>query len=270
MAHESEAHDLSLDFIDTASSLDFMKGVHRDLMSALNLQPRDRVLDVGCGPGDRVVELARQVGPGGSADGVDFSSALIEEARKRWASSGLPVSFQVGDAHALPFPDATFDACRAERVFVHLQDPPLAFAEMVRVSKPGARIAVFDMDADTLIVDAPSRATTRKILDLRADLFRSKGWIGRGLRPLYMRHGLADVNIAPATCIFLDYEFADQFWSLGRTAALARSQGLISSADEDEWMESLREAGAAGRFFLSITAFLACGTKPGRPTASTK
>jgi ubiquinone/menaquinone biosynthesis C-methylase UbiE len=262
MAHESEPHDLSLDFIDTASSLDFMKVVHRDLLSALDLRPSDAVLDVGCGPGDRVVELAQQVGAGGRAVGVDYSEALIHEAHRRWASSDLPVSFHVGDAHALPFPDASFDACRAERVFVHLQDPARAFAEMVRVAKPGARVAVFDMDADTLIVDAPDRRVTRAILDLRADLFRSRGWIGRRLRALYVEHAMTAVQIAPATCVFMDHDFASAFWSLGQTAALARDRNLISAAEEVDWLSALRDAGAGGRFFLSVTAFLACGTKP--------
>jgi SAM-dependent methyltransferase len=193
---------------------------------------------------------------------VDYSETLISEAHRRWTTSGLPVSFRVGDAHALPFPDASFDACRAERVFVHLQDPARAFAEMVRVSKPGARVAVFDMDADTLIVDAPNRRVTRAILDLRADAFRSQGWIGRRLRALYVQHAMTDIDIGPATCMFLDYDFANEFWSLGRTAALARDRGLISAAEEADWVSSLRDAGAAGRFFLSVTAFLACGKKP--------
>lgn len=262
MPHATEGHDLSLDFIDTAGSLEFMKGIHRDFLSVLKLRDGESVLDIGCGPGDRVVELAREVGPGGKAVGIDYSAALIDEAHKRWDASGLPVSFHVGDAHTLPFPDASFDACRAERVFVHLQDPPRALSEMVRVARPGARIAVFDMDADTLIVDSPNRAVTRKVLDLRADQFRSKGWIGRRLRRLYAEHGLTNVTLEPSTCMFTDYEFANEFWSLRRTASLARSQGLISEAEEVEWNESLRAAGAANHFFLSITAFLVCGTKP--------
>lgn len=262
MSHATEAHDLSLDFIDTAGSLEFMKGIHRDFLSQLGLRAGESVLDLGCGPGDRVVELAQQVGARGNAVGIDYSESLIDEARRRWGASGLPVSFHVGDAHALPFPDASFDACRAERVFVHLQDPAQAMSELVRVARSGARIAIFDMDADTLITDAPNRQVTRKILDLRADMFRSKGWIGRGFRRLYVEHGLKDVNIIPATCTFTDYEFADGFWSLSRTAAIARAQGLISEGEEVGWIDALRTAGSANRFFLSITAFLVCGVKP--------
>lgn len=262
MAHATEGHDLSLDFIDTAGSLEFMKGIHRDLLSVLNLQLGESVLDVGCGPGDRVVELAQYLGPRGKAAGIDYSATLIDEAHKRWGSSGLPVSFHVGDAHTLPFPDASFDACRAERVFVHLQDPRRVLAEMVRVARPGARIAIFDVDAETMIVDSPLRAVTRKIMDFRADQFRSNGWIGRRLRGLYVEQGLANVTLKPATCMFTDFAFADAFWSLGQTAALARSQGIISEGEEMAWVESLRDADATKRFFLSVTAFLACGTKP--------
>ncbi len=262
MAHATEGHDLSLDFIDMAGSLEFMKGIHRDFISVLNLHAGESVLDIGCGPGDRVAELAREVGHEGKAAGIDYSAALIDEAHRRWGSSGLPASFHVGDAHTLPFPDASFDACRAERVFVHLQDPQRALSEMVRVAKSGARIAIFDVDADTMIVDSPLRDVTRKILDFRADQFRSNGWIGRRLRGLYTEQGLANVTLKPATCMFTDFGFADAFWSIGQTATLARSQGLISEGEEAAWIESLRAAGAANRFFLSVTAFLACGIKP--------
>jgi SAM-dependent methyltransferase len=64
----------------------------------------------------------------------------------------LPIEFDVGDAEALAFDDATFDAVRAERVLQHLKDPATAVAEMARVVRPGGRVFVLDPVHDAAVV----------------------------------------------------------------------------------------------------------------------
>src|SRR5581483_11838613 len=112
-----------------------------------------RVLDVGCGPGDDTRQIAARLVPGGLAVGLDRSAVMVGEARRRAGGSGLPLEFHTGDACALEFPDATFDACRAERVLVHVNDPGRAVAEMTRVTRPGGRVVAFDGDSVTVTID---------------------------------------------------------------------------------------------------------------------
>src|SRR5262245_4014546 len=96
------------------------------------------ILDVGCGLGEVCADLAELVGPTGRVVGIDASEALIAHARERWGASRI--EFDVGDAEALEFEDATFDAVRAERVVQHLGDPATAIAEMARVVRPGGGV----------------------------------------------------------------------------------------------------------------------------------
>jgi ubiquinone/menaquinone biosynthesis C-methylase UbiE len=70
----------------------------------------------------------------------------VAEARRRAASSGLSVAFEVGNATQLRFAANTFDACRTERMLMHIAEPARAFAELVRVTRGDGRIAVFDFD----------------------------------------------------------------------------------------------------------------------------
>ena len=112
----------------------------------LGLEPGHAVLDVGCGAGDVCVELAGRVGPSGRVCGVDVSEAMVAAARAAADKAGREVDLRVASAYSLPFADASFDAVRAERVFQHLDDPARALAEMVRVTRPGGRILVFDPD----------------------------------------------------------------------------------------------------------------------------
>jgi SAM-dependent methyltransferase len=117
------------------------------------------VVDVGCGTGTAARELANRVE---RVVGVDASEAMIEVARKR--SGGRPdVRFEVGDALALPFRDATVDGYRAERLFQHLANPAAALSEARRVLRPGGRIAIIDQDWDTLIFATDDIETTRRV-----------------------------------------------------------------------------------------------------------
>jgi SAM-dependent methyltransferase len=95
-------------------------------------EPGRRVLDVGCGPGALTTVLAERLGAEHVA-AVDPSEPFVRAARDR-----LPgVDVRVARAEALPYPDATFDACLAQLVVHFLADPVAGLGEMRRVTRPG-------------------------------------------------------------------------------------------------------------------------------------
>jgi SAM-dependent methyltransferase len=101
-----------------------------------------RVLDIGCGTGVVLGLLMRDFDVQGV--GLDASSKMIDAARRE-----LPevAEFHIGSAESLPFADATFDAVLM-RLVVHLIDRPRAFAEALRVLRPGGRFVVTTSDRD--------------------------------------------------------------------------------------------------------------------------
>src|SRR4051794_541945 len=78
------------------------------VLSALNLQTGERILDIGSGPGLLVEEMAAVIGPRGSICGVDSSAAMIAISQKRTAYLAQ-VDLREGDASALPYPNNEFD-----------------------------------------------------------------------------------------------------------------------------------------------------------------
>jgi ubiquinone/menaquinone biosynthesis C-methylase UbiE len=218
------------------------------------------LLDVGCGNGDDVQALAKRVGPTGRVVGVDRSETMIAEARTRADGSELPITFEVGNAHALGFSDDTFDGCRADRVLHHVEDPARVLAEMVRVARSVARIVTMDPDFDTAVVDSRDRELTRALLHVNCDNYRN-GWMGRQALGLFKDAGLTDIAIVPFTITLTDYAQANVILALEGTVARATESGLVSGSAGGKWLQDLQVVSSAGRFFAACTAFLLCGRK---------
>ena len=106
----------------------------------LNIPTGGVALDVGSGPGNVTASLARAAGSDGLALGVDISEPML--ARAVDAQAGPNVGFLRADAQQLPFRDESFDAATSLAVLQLIPDPPATLAEIVRVLKPGGRVAI--------------------------------------------------------------------------------------------------------------------------------
>src|SRR5205823_3081120 len=95
---------------------------------------------VACGSGKLTAELARLAGPGGRVVGLDFSPEMLQVARKDHPR----IEFLEGDALALPFDDASFDAATIAFGLRNLADPIRGLSEMLRVVKPSGRAVVLE------------------------------------------------------------------------------------------------------------------------------
>jgi ubiquinone/menaquinone biosynthesis C-methylase UbiE len=107
----------------------------------------DTMLDVACGPGMVACEFARHAG---HVTGIDITPAMIEQAEKRQKEQSLEnVTWTVGDAVPLPFADNLFSLVITRYSFHHLLVPEKALSEMIRVCRPGGRVMVADVAAES-------------------------------------------------------------------------------------------------------------------------
>jgi SAM-dependent methyltransferase len=111
-----------------------------------DLQPGERVLDLGSGAGMDAFVARRDVGPDGRVHGVDMTPEMVHKARANAEKLGYEnVTFAVGDIEALPVDDASFDVVLSNCVLNLVPDKERAFAEMARVLRPGGRFSVSDI-----------------------------------------------------------------------------------------------------------------------------
>jgi SAM-dependent methyltransferase len=111
--------------------------------AAAGVQPGQRVLDVACGTGVLAREVARLVGPSGSVVGLDAGAGMLAVA-SRLAPA---IEWRQGTAEALPFERDSFDAVVSQFGLMFFPDRILALREIMRVLRPGGRIAVAVWDS---------------------------------------------------------------------------------------------------------------------------
>jgi SAM-dependent methyltransferase len=113
--------------------------VGEQLAEACDLRWDERVLDVAAGNGNATLAAARR---GCRVVSTDYVPGLLDRGAERARAERLDVTFQVADAEALPFGDASFDAVLSTFGVMFAPDHATSAAEMARVCRPGGRIGL--------------------------------------------------------------------------------------------------------------------------------
>ncbi|MER6766636.1 MULTISPECIES: methyltransferase domain-containing protein [Amycolatopsis] len=237
--------------LDAADALPGAADLRARTYDLLHLDPGQAVVDVGCGSGRAVAELA---GLGANAVGVDPDPVMLDAARQRWPR----LDFQTGTAEALPLADGAVAGYRADKVFHDVRDVPAAFAEARRVLAPGGRIVLAGQDWDTVVIDSDDPLLTRTIVHARADLVTNPT-VARSYRTLLLDNGFTDVAVEMPTAVFTAAAMLPMATGL---AEAARAAGTIERELADGWIAEQTTRARDGRFFAAVPLFVAAATRP--------
>jgi SAM-dependent methyltransferase len=222
----------------------------------LQTGPGSRVVDVGCGAGTAVAELAAI---GADAVGIDAAEEAIAFAREHHPDG----RFEVGDAHRLPFPDESLDGYRAEKLYHALDDPDKACADAHRVLVPGGRIVLVGQDWEFYAIDSDDPAVTTAILAASADEM-VHGRVARRYRNLLLDTGFDDVSCEVHTAVLTDPALA--LFTADRLATGAVRAGAVSAEQADAWLGDQRRRADRDRLFVAMPLFVAAGRRPVTPS----
>jgi arsenite methyltransferase len=230
------------------------------ILLALSIESGSHVLDVGSGPGHQAYELAAVVGAGGKVAGVDSAASALDIAKRR--CSAFPnVTFDLGEASKLPFPEATFDAAMSSQTFEYLEDVPAALTEMHRVLKPGGRALIHDTDWGATLWNTEDGARMERILDVW------DGHLADPHLPQTLGRKLAEAGFSDI-CVeaIVQLETNTDQGSVGSVLMkfvvdYVISQG-VSRHEADAWAKELTKLSARGEYFYSSNEYIFTGVKP--------
>jgi ubiquinone/menaquinone biosynthesis C-methylase UbiE len=117
------------------------------LCEAVDLRSGDRVLDVATGSGNTAISAARRFC---DVTGMDLAPESIEHARRRAEAEGMEITFEVGDAEDLSYPDASFDVVLSTIGVMFCPNQEEAASELLRVCKPGGKIGLTSWTPDSV------------------------------------------------------------------------------------------------------------------------
>ncbi len=212
----------------------------RDLRETTYRALGDAVVDVGCGGGRAVGELAAR---GVRAIGVDLNPAMIQAAADRWPAA----EFHVADATALPLDDGSVTGYRADKLLHALPEPERAVAEARRVLAAHGRAVLIGQDWDTWVIDSDNPELTRALVHARADRMPHPR-IARRYRNLLLDNGFTDVTVEVHTIVWTDASCLPT---------------LADIAGEGAWLDAQAARARDDRLFAALPIFVASGTRAG-------
>ena len=231
------------------------------ILEMMKPQPGSITADLGCGLGFDLRRLAKLVGSGGRAIGVDASLTLLESARA--ASEGFPaVKFIQADIQSLPFANGFLHSCKVDRTLQHVERPDAVLGEIFRTVKPGGRLVCAEPDWGTFAIEAPSlgdaeHPVARQVAQLWSQDIRNPR-IGRDLRKLIEETGFVDLQVKETILSTPTFESSEIVFDITQSALrLAASSG---SNEPLVWLAELRES--ANPVCCSVTLVINFARRP--------
>jgi ubiquinone/menaquinone biosynthesis C-methylase UbiE len=233
-------------FLDVVSSLPAILDYKEKAYSLLNPQPGQIILDVGCGLGEDMKQIADRTNNSARVFGIDNSANMIQIAKKKAAKhllySGV-LNFSQQDASEMSFVSETFDSVYSDRVFQHLTSPERAAKEVIRVLKPGGRFIIADPYWESLRLEGVPMEASLILRKCYVAIIKNPK-IAKSLESLMIAEGVKEDSISERkiTLAFDGPEQTNAILWLEASLEAGVKTGKVSAEEMARTMETIRHA----------------------------
>ncbi|AOP36304.1 methyltransferase type 11 [Leptospira tipperaryensis] len=251
--------------------MDFLKPMGDEIIQRLDLQETDDVLDIAAGTGEPGLTIASIV-QSGTVMITDLAEDMLEVARENAKRRGISnIKTQACDVSELPFSDNTFDAISCRFGFMFFPDMKLAVSEMVRVLKPGGKIAttVWNVPEKNFWITAIMGAIQRN-MNLPAPIPGAPGMFRCAeqnlISHLFREAGLKSV-FSKEVSGKLKCQTAETYWNVMTevaapiVSALSKAEESVREKIKEEVYQTIRQKYENGNVQIESSALLVSGEK---------
>lgn len=244
--------------------------LHNHLVKLLEIKQSDQVLDLGCGHGNTLISLSKQLGKSGTVTGLDVEERLLavaERVLQEEITEGKVKLIKSDASKKFPFPDNSFDKIVCHNVVECIPDKISFVNECHRVLKNNGLLVLSHNDFDTQVYNSSFPELTRKLVHHYCDtkqewMETSDGMIGRKLWGVMQKSPF--VNRTAKTYVTTNTEFAPKKY--GYTLAhniieVAKQSNKFTPSELREWIEDLVTKHAKKEYFYSINMYVIVATK---------
>jgi len=239
---------------------------HEHLVTLMNIQPGDRVLDLGCGRGATLVHLADKISSEGRLVGLDRDKPSLDECRDLFGSTVIELE-QFDLNRQLPFASDEFTKVVCHNVVECLHDKSAFIEECYRVLAPNGVIVLSHSDFDTIVFNSSHKDLTRKLVHTFADATQpwmgtSDAMMGRKLAALVGGSSFKIMKVEGYSVISTELAATTSGGAfMNDILATAKKGNQFSAQELSEWEAEQQALNREGEFFYATTNFIVVAAK---------
>ena len=218
------------------------------------------VLDLGCGSGADLREIARLRPSDASLIGIDSSEKAIEAAQAQSQGDERLTFLEADATNGLSFADDSLDVAFSKNALECIVDKNAFLREVQRVLRPGGKVLCAHYDWDSQLIDGEDKELVRKVVHTFADwkqawMTDSDGWMGRRLWRTFQRSGLFQGRISAKTLVETEFVPGAYGWErINDFRGLVR-RGTVPAEEFERFYANVEQLANRGEYFYSVTMF---------------
>jgi len=214
------------------------------------------IIDLGCGAGNDVIELAKITGEDVKIIGIDHDPVMLQQATEQSKEIGN-VDFILSEAYPLPFEDETISGLRTERVIQHLYNPEQVISEISRILKKDGPLVIIETDWSSLSFYTEFVDVQKKVNGYYTDVKINNGFAAAKLLSYLQQNNFRNIQFEIHPFVTDNLKTANELFKIEQMITEAAEKGHIREEEGRAFSDALQKADDGHYFACSVNLVIA-------------
>jgi len=214
------------------------------------------IIDLGCGAGNDVIELAKITGKDVNVIGIDHDPVMLQQAKGE-SKEISNVDFILSEAYPLPFEDETISGLRTERVIQHLNNPEQVIGEVSRILKKDSPLVIIETDWSSLSFYTEFVDVQKKVNAYYTDVKINNGFAAAKLVSYLQQNNFRNIQFEIHPFVTDSLKTANELFKIEQMITEAAEKGYIREQEDRAFSDALQKADDGNYFACSVNLVIA-------------